>query len=243
VYGAAQHDAGSGAATLAQGIGPLDNPDAGTAPDSGEQDAATPPCAQATSPTPVITSGGVSMSTTAAFGTGAGRWGSYSYAGPGQTPPSGTVTSDGNGIQIAASFVLPLSPSNNYDGFGLYYNSSSCLDASQYTGIQFDISGDLGACQMTFALTFSDDVSTANDPGRGRCMGTGGACLAPEVPVTQTSGTVKVPFTSFAAGKPLAALDPSVIIGIQWQLSGPYATPDGGGGCAASFSVENVSFY
>jgi hypothetical protein len=51
--------------------------------------------------------------------------------------------------------------------------------------------------------------------------------------------TFKVPFSSLGGGSPIATLDPSTIITVQWQLN----AKSGGPGCSANFTVANVAFY
>ena len=49
-----------------------------------------------------------------------------------------------------------------------------------------------------------------------------------------------VDFT-LSGGLPAVTLDPTTVVSVQWQLAAPV---DGdSGGCTASFTVENVSFY
>lgn len=60
----------------------------------------------------------------------------------------------------------------------------------------------------------------------------------PQVPLTVSSGTVQIPFASLSGGAPVDALDPTTIIGMQWQLSGPLSDADSGGAGTAKFSVK-----
>jgi hypothetical protein len=201
---------------------------------------------------PVITTAGANHTTAplVTFGSGVNMWGSYSYAGPGQTAPAATVTSDGSGMQITGGFVPPVTPSANYVGFGLYYSSSNCLDLGGFTGLAFEFSGTLGGCQMQIGIGFSGD-SSKSDPGntRGGCDGTDSTCYPPSYDVTgqvlsapALPATIKVPFTGPAAGMPIGALDPHSVVGVQWQLTAPAGAPDGGG-CSANFTVSNARVY
>ncbi|HEY4186617.1 MAG TPA: hypothetical protein VGP07_16185 [Polyangia bacterium] len=54
--------------------------------------------------------------------------------------------------------------------------------------------------------------------------------------------TIRVPFTSFGGGMPIATAAPSTIVSVQWQLTAPLGSTDGGA-CAADFTLENVAFY
>ena len=182
------------------------------------------------------------------FGPAAETWGSYVYAGSGQTPPTGTVTPDGNGIQIAGGFPPGFTASNNYMGLGLYFSSSSCLDASGYQGVKFDFSGDLGGCQLGLGASWSGNLASADDATRGACAGTDATCYGPSADVTSDAlaattdaPTIKVPFTALAGGMPNDKLDPTTLVDVQWQLSAPAGAE--AYGCTASFTVANVSFY
>jgi hypothetical protein len=195
-----------------------------------------------------ITSMGEVSGTALAFGSGTEPWGSFTYAAPGQSTPTATLTAGGDGIQIAGGFVGPVDPSQNYEGVGLYYNSKSCLDASAYTGVKFDFSGNLGGCFLGFAVAFSADVSQTNDPARGACTAGASGCYGPSTDVTAgalaataAAPTLNVPFASLSGGAPIARLDPTTLVSIQWHLAAP-ADADGGG-CSASFAVTSVSFY
>jgi hypothetical protein len=175
------------------------------------------------------------------FGSGATEWQSYTYAAPGQALPTATLTPDGAGLHITGGFAPPLN--GNWEGAGLFFGGQSCVDASMYTGVQFDFAGNLGGCAIAFGASFSGDL-THTDAPRGSCPGTDSNCygpLATVVPAATTTTTIKVPFTALTAGSPIAKLDPSTLVDVEWQLSAPTG-PDGGS-CAADFTVSNVAFY
>jgi len=194
-----------------------------------------------------ITTAGKSGTDGPSFGSGSNAWDTYSYAAPGQTPPVGTVTSDGSGLRIQGGFVPPVSASANYAGFGLYYSSTMCLNASAYTGVQFELTGSLGGCLLGVSVGFSGDTSPQNDATHGGCQAS--TCYGPAADVTsQAPGAadagvaVKVPFSSMTGGMPIVGVDPTTIVDVQWQLSTRLGAADAGG-CSADFTVENVSFY
>jgi hypothetical protein len=178
-------------------------------------------------------------------------WGSYSYTAPGQPTPTAALAPDGKGLHITGSFVAPLTGANDYQGVGLYYSSASCLDATGFTGVSFDFAGHLGGCQLGFGVSFSADQSAQNDPQRGGCPPSASACYPPSADVTAQAQAadggaainIKVPFSAPAGGMPVATEDPSTILTVQWQLTGPTGAGDGGVLCAADFTVENVKFY
>ena len=196
---------------------------------------------------PAITMAGTNTTMGVTFGPDA--WGSYSYAAPGQTAPAGAVTSDGNGLRVQGAFVPPINGAANYMGFGLYSSSELCLDASAYTGVQFEFAGSLGGCYLAFGANFSGDVFSGDDPSRGGCQGSDSTCYGPSADVTAMAAggadagvVIKVPFTKLSGGVPNGALDPSTLVTVQWQLSAASFAADGGG-CSADFTVKNVAFY
>ncbi len=256
-YGEAQRRSASGPALLEPGAVPPATGDGGAAHDGGAGKVPAQSCAadaalvcpQVAVTSPTITAMGRASAAGVAFGSGTDAWGSYAYAASGQTAPTGTVTSTADGIHIVGGFVPPVVGDNNYEGFGLYYSSASCLDATAYTGVSFDFSGSLGGCQIQLGVSYSGDDSHLDDPSRGGCPGADSVCYGPSFDVTAAalaanaaSPTIQVPFTSLAGGMPNATLDPRTIVTIQWQLTTPDTTADAGG-CSADFTVSGVKFY
>ena len=132
-------------------------------------------------------------------------------------------------------------------GSGLFFNGTSCIDGSTYTGVKFDFSGDLGGCTLAVGANFSGDSTSTDAPGRGSCpFSQDSNCYPPMAvvspPATLDAGgpvTLKVPFASMGSGSPTAMVDSSTILTVQWQLG----ARSGGPGCSAKFTVENVAFY
>lgn len=233
-YGFAEHAASMGPSDLAPGIGPLGEVDAGSSatPDAGFVCPTMPLANNA------ITTMGAADAGTLSFGPNANGWASFTYAGPSQTAADVSVTADGNGFEMKAALVPPLATSN-YSGFGIYYNSGSCLDASSKTGLELTVSGDLGGCALRFILFSSQNLSYMDDPGRGGCHDTDSVCLGSYVPVSVNAEKIQIPFSMFTHGAPMDAVDPSQITTLQWQLS----AADASAGCTADFTVTNLSFY
>ena len=198
-------------------------------------------CPQIVAPGPIITTLGSASGATLMFGEGSDVWGSFSYATGGGAAPVATVTADGNGFQIAGGSQ----GASDYEGVGLYYSSTSCLNAAAYSGVKFDFAGTLGTCQLRVGISYSTDVPPTDDPVRGTCAADAASCYGPLADVTTaamaataTAPTLKVSFASMNGGSPTATADPTSIISVQWQLLA--AT---GGACTANFTVENVAFY
>ncbi|HEY6476364.1 MAG TPA: hypothetical protein VI456_07250 [Polyangia bacterium] len=261
VYGEDERRAALAPQVIAPGTAPAPAPDGGASVPAGRGVGDNCPtadggvvCPTVAATSPVITTGGKMNGTSGlTFGSGADAWGSYTYAATGQTAPTASVTSDGNGIQIMGSFVAPVQAAANYEGVGLYYNSSDCLDATAYTGVAFDFSGTLGGCLLQVGIGFSGD-SSKNDQGntRGACNGTDSTCYPPSYDVTaqalvattaSPTVTVMAPFTALGAGAPVGAVDPRTIITVQWQMTSPHTGGTDAGACSANFTAENVRFY
>jgi hypothetical protein len=253
VYGEAERVVGQGPQVMTPGIVPGAYPDAGAGAAGrtvgfGCQPGG-PTCTQTVLPGPAITTNGSTNGANLSFGMAPNAWGSYAYAASGQASPTATVTADGNGLTISGGFGPLTSSGSNWEGFGLYYNSSSCINASSYTGVKFDFSGDLGGCGFQLGASFSRDLAKADDPTRGACAGTDSSCYGPAADVTAaalaatpSAPTINVPFASLIGGMPISTFDPSFMVSLQWQLSTTLANPDGGT-CSAKFTVANVSFY
>ncbi len=251
VYSEAQRETGSGPQGLSPGKTAQPTFSDGGGQGSGGAAGKTPGtscavdgavvCPQLVLSSPAITTMGASGAAgVVTFGSGATAWQSYSYAAPGQTAPTVALTPDGAGLQITGGFHPPIS--GNWAGAGLFFGGSSCIDATMYTGVQFDFAGDLGGCALAFGASFSGDTSPADAPEQGSCPGTDSTCYGPLAPVVPgTATTIKVPFSALTAGSPIAKLDPATLVDVEWQLSAP--TGADGGSCAANFTVENVAFY
>jgi hypothetical protein len=241
-YSDAQRQASTGPQPLALSAGRTGG--ASTGPDGGAGDAgAAVACATSVPATPTITTAGRVEGTTVRFGAGTeGTWVSYTYAATGQTLPVIAPTADGNGLSIAGGIAQTAAAGNDYVGAGLYYNSTQCMDASAFTGVAFDVAGDLGGCTLALSMLISDDLPVAEDSGRGACHGTDSTCYGPSIIVRPGPTTLRVPFSALTGGTPLYKVKASVLIGVAWQLLGATGLSSGAG-CTASISIENASFY
>ena len=70
------------------------------------------------------------------------------------------------GGSVNVTDTVQVDAANHYQGWGIYFNGDStghdCIDATSYTGIQFDISGSLtGAlCTMQFSINDSEHADS-----------------------------------------------------------------------------------
>jgi hypothetical protein len=235
-YGDPQHQTSSGPAPLPQGATAAY--DGGAPPDAGQP---PPVCPSVPLPTASVTTAGRASGSSLAFGPAGDTWVSYTYAGPGQPSTTTALLGDGNGLAVFTTLVSP-DGSNDYAGMGLYYNAPSCADVSSYTGVTFDVSGELGGCSLVVGAESSADLAAANDPGRGTCPTSAAACYGGTFPVAPGDGSVRVPFAALTGGMPVDGVDPATLVALYWQVSAPLGGADGGG-CTAAFVIENVAFY
>jgi len=126
----------------------------------------------------------------------------------------------------------------------------ACTNASATTGLKFDVLPDSTLGNATLKVQMqqkSDYPSTANPTGRpGDCVPSSKEsqyqdCLSPVTTVvssgsTLTSGTVQLPWTTFADGKPVSNVDPGQLMAIQWQ----FECPSTGGAVVALADIVSV---
>jgi len=178
----------------------------------------------------------------------------------GDANPQPTYTVASNQLNITDD--VQVTGKNHYQGVGIYFNGNTagtdCINASAYTGIQFDISGSLTGtgCGLVFSINDSEhgDSSTLNAAGTGpndpKAAGPQGSyppqLSIPSSSLTSTAVTIKVPFTGAGApagGSPATPIDPTKIEGVQWQLATPLAAAGGATECNLNINVANVQFY
>jgi hypothetical protein len=182
----------------------------------------------------------------------------------GDTPPPNYSVTPGS-VEVIDNVVV--SGSNHYQGFGIYFNGNSagtdCIDASAYTGIQFDISGSLvgDLCTVQFSINDSEhgdstrpDTSKSTDgsfvPNDPKASGPAGA-YAPQLQIgpmiMSSTTTIKVPFApgtgAPTGGMPTSAIDPKRIEGVQWQLTTPLMGDGAASECDMDITITNVKFY
>jgi hypothetical protein len=191
-------------------------------------------------PQPTITVRGSVRGKGVSFGSGSYEWISFPWAGSDQKTPTVTATEDGKGMEISAT-VNPTGPDSLGQalGVGLQFMAPRCINASSYTGVKFDVAGDLGGCRLYFGVTAVNDIPRTNFVW-GTCSQA--SCWGPFANVVPAGTTVMVPFSSLGSGSPVATLDPSTVRFVQWNL-GPASSGPEAGSCTAKITISNVSFY
>jgi hypothetical protein len=183
----------------------------------------------------------------------AAMFGTFTY---GDTPKP-TFTTGSNMVNVMDT--VQIDSKNHFQGFGIYFNGNAagtdCLDASSFTGVQFDMSGSLTGtgCTMQFSINDSEHTNPASStPPDVKASGVS-TSYSPQVQITSaqltsTSMTIMVPFAATATGapsggSPATAIDPTKLEGVQWQLSTPIASDAGATECVWNFNIANVKFY
>ena len=167
--------------------------------------------------------------------------GTFTFAAPSLAAPTVTPTigSDGS-IQSLQVIALPGTTTdlfNAYSGFGLYFSTPACVDASAYSGLQFTVSGSLGTCSLNLFAATSEDDAAANGGPAASCTAT--SCVSPySAPLGL--GTNVVPFAALADGTPDPTEDASALNNVGWTLNVP--TDGVTAPCKASFTISDVSF-
>ena len=149
----------------------------------------------------------------------------------------GVLSVNGGALSFSATVSAPAASGVDqfpFNGFVVHMDGEACIDASAYSGVSFVLSGDLGTCNLTFAFAYAEDVGSVNDPNRGLCSGT---CYPSQFALTSSSTSVAFAATPTVAGMPVAAVNKTKLLGVQWQL-----VPSGTTSCTANFTLDNVMF-
>jgi hypothetical protein len=187
------------------------------------------------------------------FGDPPERWASYVFKGIGEAAPSADVPADRDGFHFTATFADGVPDADAYEGFGLSYDSASCIDGTSLRGVQFEVTGDLGGKRLTFSVTSANQVTPVSDPRRGICQGTMTTCyganndtsVLPQVPTPVSflfsdlmGGTAGPASAAAQPGSPApgTTVDVTQIVNVQWMV---HASADP----RADFTIRNVSFF
>jgi hypothetical protein len=167
--------------------------------------------------------------------------GVVTFQNPASTAGSASVSSGALTYSATVSAAGTGADMYPYSGFVVYFNGPACLDASQYTGVQFSIKGDVGTCGLVFSFNDAEHgAPNADDP---RAVGPAGS-YSPQFSiasmVTSSAATVMVPFTGPTGGSPMSAPDPMNLTGVQWQFSNSSTATDP---CMGSITVDDIKFY
>jgi len=137
---------------------------------------------------------------------------------------------------------------HDYDGFGLYFNTCYNSKTLGYTGISFSIKGNAGPTGKIGFRIQTNSTTAGNNPTnasamKGTCVATDPSnsypdCHAAEkqIPVTSTATVITVNFSDLMGGVPVAGVDGSDIVGLEWAFTKPDATAGTAGSGAGGAS-------
>jgi alpha-tubulin suppressor-like RCC1 family protein len=169
------------------------------------------------------------------FGSTSGEVGSTGRIASGTV---GTLSLTNGALNFAAAVEAPTtSVMYPYNGVGLFFGGFACVDASQYTGVAFTISGIAGTCQVVFSFVDANHLA-ATDPSRGLCDAS--TCFPSVFSVTSSTTMVAFNATPMTAGEPTATVDVAKLAGVQWELELPSGSTTG---CTGSITLDNIEFY
>lgn len=219
----------------------------GAAPGGGGSGGAAGPCARVPVTDPAITDFETNWmpGTPGSFKASSGYQGglfAYPETGKSVTPLTWEVT---------AGEAVITGPVGDYSGFGMWLSCQ--LDASIFQGIEFDIKGNAGPTNRVKFMIQQSPTTYEVGKDHATCVPTDTAkpwesCVQPfkYIPVTETVTHITIPWAELTGGKPVAALDPAQILGLQfdfdWAPGGPMPIPvmpiggsngGGAGGAAA----------
>jgi hypothetical protein len=161
--------------------------------------------------------------------------GTVRFANPAST--KGTLSLSAGKLGFSATVSAPTAAGPDqfpFNGFALVIDGPACVDASAYTGVSFELAGDLGECILYLSFAYADDLATSADPTRGLCSGT---CYPSEYAITTSTTSVSFADAQTVPGVPVAPINTSELVGVQWQVVSTGTTS-----CSASFTVANVRF-
>ncbi len=152
-------------------------------------------------------------------------------------------------VTNAALHITGSIAANHYAGFGFYFGPNQGSDASKYTGFAFSLAGSLGNSAVDVQMQMTDDYPL-NSNNKGKCdyitadAGQWVYCKNPHASltallpsVTATAQTAQIPWTSLAGGNPVSAVDPTQLLGIQFQFN------CGSAACAVDITLDDLTFY
>lgn len=152
-----------------------------------------------------------------------------------------TITADASGGNLAVKVSMAV---QGYTGITFWFGP--CLDVSKYTGVSFSIGGTTPAAVTSkFMVQTYSDYPIDKENKKGSCPWTTederwSVCAPPyttfSVPAEAT--VVKVPFSEPASGTPVASVDASELVGIQFQFECASESA-----CEFDLTLDDISFY
>jgi hypothetical protein len=156
------------------------------------------------------------------------------YHGPNDTDL--TVTAEAAGVRLTGS-ITP----TGYVGIVFWFRP--CIDASDFTGIEFSIGGTTGRAVMKAQIQTHADYPVDVESSKGGCSFEDCdtkfmECMGPtyQLVVPRTPEATSIPWSSFTAGRPTPRVTPEGLVGLQYQLE-----CQSGSDCAFDITLGNVN--
>jgi hypothetical protein len=182
-----------------------------------------------------------------------GTWGTASDVAGGTfqyqaTSEAGSDAVTANTSTTPGSVILTATVNaGEYTGYGLYFKD--CIDASQYSGIQFTMSGDLGGGTLVFQVQTNKNYPIDTNNKKGACGGSwSSGCGNNQITASNITGTaapVQVRWGDMTGGQSNGVnnpVEPNELLGIQWQVNCTNP-PDGGTSCPLNITIAEVKFF
>ena len=124
---------------------------------------------------------------------------------------------------------------------------NSCVDATQFAGVQFSISGSRSGCHFGFFAEDSPHLYNFWQPSGSHGTGPLGshptfATLTADQ-VASVPQTVMIPFASLADGFPATPVDKTKLTGVGWVFFVAPSTDGGATSCVADLTIDDIKFY
>jgi hypothetical protein len=169
---------------------------------------------------------------------GGGVAGKLVTALPPDSPSSSAMTHTTDGGKLTINVNAPATTKPQVLTTSLMFDG--CVDASGYTGVQFDIRGSLSGCGLTYATV---------DPEHQYYQPEGP--YPPQTKIspaelTSTSRSIKAPFQGSAIqGNPSTPTDASKLAFVQWLVLVPVGADDGTAvpPCTGNLVIDDVKLY
>jgi hypothetical protein len=162
------------------------------------------------------------------------------------SPPSGTAgptyTADGT-----LHITLNTAPTSDLQIRLVVDHFDSCVDATQFEGVQFSISGSRPGCAFGFFAEDSPHLYNFGQPSGSHGSGPVGShptfATLMDAQVTAVPQTVMIPFASLANGFPETPVDKAKITGVGWVFFVGPSIDGGATSCVADLTIDDVRFY
>ena len=135
----------------------------------------------------------------------------------------------------------------DYVGLGLSF--AACSDASSFDGIGFAMWGDLGSADFEFQVQTSRNYPISTTESRGECEYafeqtmwsdcSSNYVVIAEMPTTPGEGQFEFSWPEITDGVPTSPVDPTELLGIQWQFS----CARGGSDCTIDVQIDDINFF